>query len=230
MALPHSVLSKFAWAERHRQAIRDARNRYFDVNEGKIFAESADQAVIVNAPEIPPEFPHMIGDFLQNLRSSLDYLTRELCIRSGCEGAEHASFPICKTPERFRSKLPVSLAGISPLMIAEIERLQPYNTGNHLYQSPLLVLNEFCNINKHRRIILTVLGVYLPHPFGTVGPMGEPYAEPVRRFEQMEVEGPPVADIAINEGIVATERVVPFTDWLSSFVMFEVFPTFEKFF
>src|SRR5271168_4658593 len=105
MPLPESVRYKLRWAERHHDALKVARDQYFDAAEGKIWANPTGHAIAVMAPDLPWEIPYIVGDCLQNLRSSLDYLARELCSASGGNTVDHTSFPVCKTAECFGNKI-----------------------------------------------------------------------------------------------------------------------------
>jgi len=106
----------------------------------------------------------LIGDVVQNLRAALDYLVWDLSILdSGSwpvdrKGRElRTQFPVCvkKTgPNGFDSPTvqTVLLDSISPSHKAEIERFQPYVTGDNT----LVLLVKISNEDKHR-IIQAVL-------------------------------------------------------------------------
>lgn len=68
-------------------------------------------------------------------------------------------FPICGTPEAFENQLAKRsrLKGVNPGAIAEIQSLQPYHYGQDFEKAMLWVLDDLCNINKHRRVLLTDL-------------------------------------------------------------------------
>jgi hypothetical protein len=199
---------------------------YFHAAEGKIRADTTGHAVALMAPDIPWQIPYIIGDCFQNLRSSLDYLARELCIASGNHPADHTSFPVCLDPKCFGNKITErSLIGISVSARAEIERLQPYHTGNDASRSNLWLLHELCNINKHRRIYVTLLQVF---------------ENPLRTWRKQNALEPPIsenvnvhhdimADVAFHEGIIS-ERALPFVDYMLTFVEKMIFAPFEKFF
>src|SRR5689334_7092437 len=105
---------------------------------------------------IPVQLPLIIGDCIQNIRSALDYLVGELVLAANRKPDEHHAFPVCNTPEAFKeSQKRKRLTGLSKEMIAEIEALQPYIVGARLRDHAFWILDRLCNINKHRRILLT---------------------------------------------------------------------------
>lgn len=222
-----SVRYKLRWAQYHHDALKVARDRYFDAAEGKISADATGHAIAVMAPDLPWEIPYIVGDCLQNLRSCLDYLARELCAASGSNTADHTSFPVCKTAECFGNKISKrAMDGISVSARAEIESLQPYITGGDPARSKLWVLHELCNINKHRRVFLSVIQVYeVPPP----NPPAGHYDAPIGFSDQVKVDRKLMADIALKEGVVDM-RILEFTNDLLGFIQRLVLPRFEKFF
>jgi hypothetical protein len=98
----------------------------------------------------------VIGDVLQNLRTSLDYLVWELVSANKEIPGKMSAFPICGTQKDFMNQLGRDcLLGVHPDAIAEIAKLQPYFNGADVSESWVWTLNEFTNINKHRRVVLT---------------------------------------------------------------------------
>ena len=107
----------------------------------------------------------LIGDTVQNLRAALDLLIWDLSIldhgswpldRNGRE--LRTQFPICRTKDDFlsRSVQETLLDSISPAHRAEIERFQPYVTGD----DTLALLAKISNEDKHR-VIQTVFSTDL---------------------------------------------------------------------
>ncbi len=124
--------------------------------------------VVADFP-IPLRLPLIIGDFLQNLRSSLDYLVWELVLAAKNTPDHNNMFPICTTPEAFKAQLARHrLDGISVDAITEIEALQPYHDGQGIKGNVLTMIDDLCNINKHRRVLTTVVqGGMAPDDFIT---------------------------------------------------------------
>lgn len=219
MPIPESVRLKYSRAQEHRDALKIAIDRYFEDAKDEIWADANSHAIDLIAPELPWQIPYIIGDCFQNLRSSIDYLARELCAASGRHPTNHTSFPVCRDAECFGNKISKrAMVGISASARAEIERLQPYRTGNDPVRSNLWILHELCNINKHRRIYVTTLQVYSAKS-----------AQPIISADDVKVHRGFMADVAFHEGIVR-ERALEFTDHMLRFVDRLIFPPFEQFF
>ena len=147
----------------HLQELNSELTRYFDTNPAKMVRDpssTTDQPIFILQPKepIPSRFGFIIGDCFQNLRSSLDYLVRELVIAAGNKPTDREMFPICKTPKGFKGAVERGqLEGIPADAFKEIESIQPYNLGDDWEKSTLWVVDELTNINKHRRVPLTML-------------------------------------------------------------------------
>ena len=106
--------------------------------------------------EIPPRASVLIGELIQALRRSLDYLIYELAILdSGCE--QHGTqFPIDDCPNVFWARLTPKkkgstsyLNGVDPKHAAVIERYQPYKGANWTK-----TLRSISNPDKHRHLVI----------------------------------------------------------------------------
>ena len=114
-------------------------------------------------------FSLMLGDGIQNLRSSLDHLAFELArIYTNPlseEFARKVQFPVIgdetsrgvqgSGPAMFRDNAVQMLQAIHPKAKAVIEGLQPYQRGRDYRSHPLWILNELSNIDKHRMLHIT---------------------------------------------------------------------------
>lgn len=137
---------------------------------------------IVNAPESTPEkeificalsdpmparFGLIAGDYLQNLRSVLDYLVWQLILANRKVPDEHkTAFPICKSRKAFADAKSVRLVGVPDEAIELIEALQPYperNPGGVRPQT-IHILDELTNSNKHRQVLATWLAPSTSQP------------------------------------------------------------------
>jgi hypothetical protein len=163
MALPNSVIWKAFRSETHLREFQAELHQYFVTNPGKVVRDpggNPDEFVgtfQAGAP-IPGRLPIIIGDCLQNLRSALDYLVWELVLASGNEPGRHNMFPICATEEAFSQSVSRHrLKGVVSDAIAEIKGMQPYHYGCAYEKAMLWVLDDLCNINKHRRVLTTEL-------------------------------------------------------------------------
>jgi hypothetical protein len=158
-----SARNKIVRAGEHFQSLQSELQRYFQSHPGKIVRETGSDpnqyiANVETIKPIPTRVQFIIGDCLQNLRSSLDYLVRELVLAANKQPSDHEMFPICDKPKAFKDAIRRGqLTGVPEEAITEIERLQPYHLGQDWEKANLWVLNEFSNINKHRRVVLTML-------------------------------------------------------------------------
>lgn len=232
MASLDCVRNKVGWAERHRQLLSVEIGRYFSQSVPQMVVEMTPgemfDGMAVSGPSIPLEVPLIIGDCLQNLRSSLDYLVWELCEAANVQPTERNQFPICDTAKKYRDARGQQLAGVPRAAQTEIERLQPFNLGSAYMANELWILNRLTNISKHRRILVTDLGAVrtekatgavidrtdVNHPF-----MGE-----------MEVDYDPVALIQCGEVEGAGEEVGALLHRLADYITNQVLPRFEPFF
>ena len=165
-----SVRLKIGRAKEHAELLEAELTRYFDGKPCQIVAKYDKNGnlfckLVVSVP-IPDKISLIIGDSLQSIRSALDYLVWELALAAKTEPGEKHAFPVCATHKAFKDEIRRGrLSGLPEAMIAKIEALQPYHRGENWEASVLWVLNQFTNINKHRRILLTVLD-----PFFTKDP------------------------------------------------------------
>jgi hypothetical protein len=155
------VMEKIIWTQQHRDTLDAIFKRYFQTEPAKIVREQEPASndvfvTITPTAPIPTGISYAIGDCLQNLRSALDYLVRELVLTSNNVPTDHEIFPICKAPKGFKEAVRRGqLGGIHPDAVALIELMQPYNRGQNWEKSALWILNELANTNKHRRLLLT---------------------------------------------------------------------------
>lgn len=134
--------------------------------------------------ETPSELPLLAGDFIQNLRSCLDYLAHALVISTGGTpkvGGFGTSFPILEE----RKPKPPKITGCdSELVNVLIETLQPYNSPSP-EEHPLFRINALANEFKHRELRMPVGLAGYPANFAildkTVSPV-EGAAMPNLRF------------------------------------------------
>lgn len=246
-----SVRSKIDWAYQHLKALEIELSRHFHSEPSHAVGEiDADTNTVVSmrvepAP-IPPAVPLLIGDCLQNLRSCLDYLVWEMVLASKNEPNKDNQFPICHAENTFKSQLGRGrLKGITDdEAIAEIERLQPYHCGDDWRHDPLAIFDELCNINKHRRLLLTKA-----EPLGVVAdfssnsgnkiqsfiPVGDQAMDieiipPMRDGEQMKMKGRSILAVVFDEGTVKGEEVCQCLGRLGCMISERVIPRFQRFF
>lgn len=114
----------------------------------------------------PHEWGPLIGDVLTNLRAALDHAVYDLTIAKTGKPLKGTGFPILGEPSAWdaldaRGKPRQSsgtglLRGVHEMAMAEIERMQPYNSREGELGHRLSTLSKLVNADKHRT--LTVCG------------------------------------------------------------------------
>ena len=108
----------------------------------------------------PSSGPSDWGEILYNLRSALDHLVWRLVLVNGEEPGRHNAFPIVNDESKWDEVKTRKLKGLSRDVAARIERLQPYTGGIGLQFNVFAfrTLHTLCNIDKHRYLMLAVIG------------------------------------------------------------------------
>jgi hypothetical protein len=112
--------------------------------------------VEIDRPVEEEPFPLVLGDFLQNARSALDYLACALGdVGAGGVMDERDAlitmFPIARNQDRFAQLVKGHLPTVSEPVRAVIEDLQPYKAGGIIWNyEPLWILNELARFDRHR--------------------------------------------------------------------------------
>lgn len=116
---------------------------------------------------IDPEWPLLVGDFVYDMRASLDYLITALIRSTGNEETETSSFPIysIKRIEDWRGAderwskdqsdgIARSLKGAPPATKEALKPLQPFHEvpRSNPCEHPLFLLQTLNNRDKHRRL------------------------------------------------------------------------------
>jgi hypothetical protein len=94
----------------------------------------------------------ILGDCVHNYRCVLDHLIWDLSVRhSRGQPVRPTSigFPISGDATKYTRQ---GLHAVAPAVAAEVERLQPYHSGQNTRSHPLWMLRELSNIDKHRSI------------------------------------------------------------------------------
>ncbi len=204
MASLEPIHLKIARANEHLQSLEEELGRYYAtypaefVPDPEIYRDESGAQYVFGSIKVespPPSLAIIMGDVLQNLRTALDYLVWELVCTNKEIPGKHNAFPICRTQNDFMSQLGRNcLLGVHPDAIAEVARLQPYFDGSDVDKSFLWTLNEFTNINKHRRVLLTNLKA-VPIPPGIAT------AQDAKGFTHAQIN-PPAPDIDTKAGPV----------------------------
>lgn len=146
---------KTSRAKEHLESLRQELQVFYESKPCRFFREddfeNQRHIVKMKVTNTPDRVSLIAGDFLFNLRASLDQLIWYLA-KVTLPYPRDTQFPILDKPDagliRRRTKgLPTQAAAI-------IESLQPYNTPNpaDIQNHQLWRLNKMCNIDKHMRI------------------------------------------------------------------------------
>ena len=102
--------------------------------------------------EPPPDLGFIAGDAIQNIRHALDYLAYELSSPAE-QKRRNTQFPIFDDKCRFEVLGTPKIKSISGDERALIERVQPNNASKVARGSPLFLLNQLANQDKHRLLL-----------------------------------------------------------------------------
>lgn len=116
----------------------------------------------------PSEWSPIIGDCLNNLRSSLDHMAWALANGEGRQTA----FPIFTSSEEYKRVTPVRhLRYVREDAHTLIEGVQPYHHLDGPEAHPLFLLDRLTNDDKHRELLATEVGVAHIQVDSPIGPM-----------------------------------------------------------
>ena len=112
-----------------------------------------------DTPEAPMQWSVRAGEFAYNLRSALDHLVWQLVELNGKCPGRHNEFPIQGNSNQGNFKR--ALNGVCPTAVAYIKSVQRYHIVERDYPSDsdiarkgLAMLNELCNMDKHRHLAI----------------------------------------------------------------------------
>lgn len=170
MAYPLSANMKILRAHEHLEALEVAAIRWLypppytisgqeDSNLG-LYVCRVDMHVSDNA------IPALLGDFLCNLRSSLEHLAWQLAHLSPKRVfTDRQVKQICFPVFEERTDLYDSIRGLFPSAVAiEIDELQPFKRGAAFPEHPLWQLHKLWNLDKHREIPISPTSMKLTFP------------------------------------------------------------------
>lgn len=229
MALPQGLLEKMKRARVLFDQARDRLIRYYQTQPGEI-VQSPDKTEYLfrETSPIPVEISLTMGDCLQNVRSTLDYLVGELAISNGGSITTKHMFPICSKPKSFKDALDRKRLEFLPGdAVSLIKEMQPFNAPNPESHS-LAVLEELVNLNKHRRIVLTALS-----GSDAIPDVAIPYMPIIVRKWR---DGRPVQDLpfwaylVIGDTYASGIEITHCVNVLADYVGNDVIPRFERFF
>ena len=148
-------------------ALYEDSQRFFTKNPNIIAATEFDKKAgnypirVKGCPsELPEQWSVIIGEITHDLRSALDLLAWQLALLETPTPYDKMAFPIysvgrSRSKSSFwgeRGKGPTCLKSIHRRYWARIEAFQPYKGGHGYSHSPLFLLHELNNADKHRLI------------------------------------------------------------------------------
>ena len=150
-------------AKIHLEALQEGVNRYRSEPEKAQKISSYDEpesgSFVVKCESLDDETPLRLGllagDFIGNLRSSLDQIVCALVVIAGHKVCSEHCFPVVgKNSVDAQLKIVRSTYGMSDDALAVVKSFQPYHRGDGYKFSRLWRLNKLWNIDKHRNIAL----------------------------------------------------------------------------
>jgi hypothetical protein len=168
-------LAKLEWANKSLKRLQSEMGNFMASNPYAIMVHKNPQEGIsflrlrILKP-LPSDFSLLIGDFIQNLRTSLDYLVWQLSLLTKPEldrlpanerPVNQVEFPIFT--KAIEDAINRRLQLVPSQARDEIKALQPYHRGDRAYEDWLAVLHNLSNRDKHRQ--LTPIGMLIRETF-----------------------------------------------------------------
>ena len=230
---PLSVHQKMYRARDHFESLEKVLDTFYKERLEKVRSiHRVEELVAFNeSGEIPKRIPLIVGDCLQNMRSSLDYLVWELVKANSCEPGSNHMFPICQKEDSYNKALKSGrLKDIPDEAAAIIDAIQPFHRAfAERNRHMLVVLDQLTNINKHRHVLGTLVANRLAP--GDLPPRHYMEARIFNRPGNGEiVTGRLISYIAFEDSSVKDIEIASAIDTLFRFLVEEVFSKFEKFF
>lgn len=238
--LPTQIQWKLRRAKQHFQEFERAAAAYMNVGPsgpGQLMPapeSTSDKQTFIyaTADPLPAYFGLIAGDYLQNLRSVLDYLVWQLILANGKIPHEtNTAFPVCKSKKSFDAARVRRLMGVPDEAIDIIEALQPYPERDPGAARPqtIHILDELTNQNKHRQVLFatvaTIIKPDVPVPFPHIE------VEVLRHKDGHSIPGERIlAYLAFQSVIVKGLEVTATLSALMNWMGFEILPQFERFF
>jgi hypothetical protein len=158
------VRAKVKWADHHHRLLADAVTKFRDskpylVNEDRRSWDGGDYDVVSAQPfPAPDDIGLILTDYIQNLRSALDYLVGAMRVDGP---SRNSSFPLCLSrplgPHGFRERQCIALRGIPNEAVKLIHWMQPYHRGQRRsgdLRDALRALEVLWNVSKHRTLLV----------------------------------------------------------------------------
>ena len=149
------VIVKVERAKEHFQLLKNEERDYINSEPYTVVCKSdiKTRCLIYFVESICPtplKLSAVLGDTINNLRSSLDHLAYQLVwVGTGKIPANHVYFPISGNSGDYLKQRKCQLKGATKKAIDAIDALKPYKGGN----DTLWRLHKLNNIDKHRVLI-----------------------------------------------------------------------------
>ena len=156
-----AIYDRLLRAQEHLEVIKGELLTYYGSDLGNIRGQFKTKPPIVRITGYvvgpSPRFHTVVGEFLHDVRSSLDHLAWQLVLENGGTPVEgHTRFPILKVRPTASSQgihpLPNVVGGVSNAALTLVDEAQPYYFGDAYAAHPFWVLHALWNIDKHRHI------------------------------------------------------------------------------
>jgi hypothetical protein len=137
---------------------------------GEIDPESGWCSITMNVRELPElELGAILGDFMTNLRSSLNFAVNDLARASGVRPTDQHKFPIYASAAAYAREVGSATAakdkgplGGIVVGLGIIEKLQPYHAGAAARHHPYALIQRFSNADKHSGVARLVPSLSYP--------------------------------------------------------------------
>jgi len=161
-----SARRKLSRAERLIDAVRGAVGEYVASRPDRLVREvdplTGDHLVYATITRPPNEdIAVVLGDAVHNLRAALDHAIFGLSVdhaRRALTATEERSvwYPVCRRPVHWEAATKGPLRFLSADLQTVVDMDQPYHAPAGLARgnNPLAVLDDLCNIDKHRSLLL----------------------------------------------------------------------------
>jgi len=235
MARPKEIDYKLYRAKQHYEELERELQQWWASNPGHMVPapeSTAEYPLVIFATKepIPARFGLIAGDYLQNLRSVLDYLIWQLVLANKGKPSRSNAFPVCTTAGAYQQALDRGrLNGVAEEAKDVIRTLQPAFMPPRTNPSAIQVLDELTNENKHRTPLLTTL-------VSTLKPE-EPYPFRYMEFEIVRIRSGQAtpgeritAFVAFDHPLVHSLEVMAILDALYIDVAIDTLPKFDQFF
>src|SRR5438552_626830 len=156
---------KVVRATEHLKSFNEEAWRYVSAEPYEVVLQRNQDYISVKGvitTEPPPALACIIGDFVTNLRASLDYVAWELAAKTGSalsDGQKRGiTFPIAADQAGFSKTNGTAdhlqrICGVPAAAIGVIESVQPYHAGYEALSS----LDYLVRTDKHRMLLLCAL-------------------------------------------------------------------------